>query len=241
MLSKSRGRARAWVGAAAIAWLVDGCASVLPWHDAPPPTEVNLALTIEKNLLVLTTVTIDGKPGRFILGSAHRQSVLDPRFAPPSRMHSAHLNEKSSVRFTPLVVDLHGVADGILGADVWADKAVTIDYRAGLLTYQKEGIHPELMTLFNFSAEPEIIVTVDGRQIRAIVDSTSPDTLVVPRGDNAAGRTTARVAIAGTDFGVVDIARGDVARARVGNRLLSRFLVTIDYGNHQVGLWKDPR
>jgi hypothetical protein len=32
-----------------------------------------------------------------------------------------------------------------------------------------------------------------------------------------------------------------VARARVGNRLLSHYLVTIDYGRRMVGLWRDPR
>jgi hypothetical protein len=47
--------------------------------------------------------------------------------------------------------------------------------------------------------------------------------------------------IAGTDFGNVDIALGDVSSARAGNRLLSKFLVSIDYGQREVGLWRDPR
>ena len=36
--------------------------------------------------------------------------------------------------------------------------------------------------------------------------------------------------IADTDFGAIDVGYANISRARVGNRLLSRFLVTIDYG-----------
>ena len=43
------------------------------------------------------------------------------------------------------------------------------------------------------------------------------------------------------DFGTIDIAYENVRHARVGNRVLSRFLVTIDYGRKVVGLWRDPR
>jgi hypothetical protein len=39
----------------------------------------------------------------------------------------------------------------------------------------------------------------------------------------------------------VDIRRADVAAPHVGNRILSKFLVTIDYGRREVGLWRDPR
>ena len=46
--------------------------------------------------------------------------------------------ERDSLRFTPLVLDLRGVGDGIVGADVWGGHAVTIDYSAGLLTFQRD-------------------------------------------------------------------------------------------------------
>ena len=45
----------------------------------------------------------------------------------------------------------------------------------------------------------------------------------------------------GTDFGSIDVRLADVSTPRVGNRLLSKFLVTIDYGQREVGLWRDPR
>jgi hypothetical protein len=72
-----------------------------------------------------------------------------------------------------------------------------------------------------------------------VVDTTSPDTVILPSTTN--GRGTARVNVAGVDFGTTDIRYANVSRARVGNRLLSRFLVTIDYGKKVVGLWRDPR
>ncbi len=97
------------------------------------------------------------------------------------------------------------------------------------------------MTIFRFTAEPRVVVAVDGKQLNAIVDTASPDTLILPRGTAAAGRSHARVQIAGTDFGTLDIRLADVAEPRLGNRILSKFLVTIDYGKHEVGLWRDPR
>jgi hypothetical protein len=98
-----------------------------------------------------------------------------------------------------------------------------------------------MMTIFGFTAEPQVIVTVDGKQVEAVIDTASPDTLILPRGSAAGGRSHARVQLAGTDFGDVDILFADVAAPRVGNRILSKFLVTIDYGKHEVGLWRDPR
>ena len=219
------------------------CASV-PWRDEPTGTEVNLAFTIEKNLLVVSTASVQSHRGRFVFGSAEPRTVLDATFAQSLNTGATlalQISEKQSVTITPLVTDLHGTADGILGADVWGSHAVTIDYVSELITYQLEGIHPEAMTLYRFTGEPKINVTVDGRTTSAIVDTTSPDTLVLPRGSEKARRGTAKLAVAGTEFGNIDIAYGDVTAPRVGNRVLSKFLVTIDYGRREVGLWRDPR
>jgi hypothetical protein len=97
------------------------------------------------------------------------------------------------------------------------------------------------MTIFPFTTEPRVIVTIDGKKVDAVVDTASPDTLILPRAGAAAGRTHARVQLAGSDFGDVDLRLDNVAEPRVGNRILSKFLITIDYGKHQVGLWRDPR
>ncbi len=222
------------------------CASCvsLPWRDEPLGTEVNLAFTIEKNLLVISTASVQGRRGRFLIGTAEPRSVLDATFAQSLGARgtlAAQLSAKESVNFTPLVADLRGAADAIFGADVWGRRAITIDYVSELLTYQKEGIHPEAMSLYRFTGEPKINVSVDGRTISAIVDTTVPDTLVLPRGQEKARRAKTRVVVAGADFGSIDVAYGDVTAPRVGNRLLSKFLVTVDYGRREVGLWRDPR
>jgi hypothetical protein len=225
-----------WVSLAVFA---TACSSVLPWNSEPVGQEVNIAFTLQNNLPFLTA-TVDGRPGRFLFGSAEPQSILDPKFA-NGESHALQFNDRESVPVRPVVEDLHGVADGIIGADVWGGNAVTLDYRAGLLIYQKEGIHPDGMTVYTYADMPMINVVVDGRRIPSLVDTASPDTLVLPRAGTAAGRRMAHVEIAGTDFGSVSVKFADVTAPHIGNRLLSRFLVTIDYGRRMVGLWRDPR
>ncbi len=215
----------------------------LPWAGEAPANEVNLAFTIQNNLLFLTTAQINNHPGRIFFGSAHPRTILDPAFAAQVRSdrYTLDLNKRDQLQFAPLVTSLGGIGDALVGADVWGQHAVTIDYRVGLLTYQKEGIHPDYMTLYRYSSEPAINVDVDGKTVTAVLDTALPDTLVLPRGLSKNHRTTAHVAIAGTDFGTVDVAVGEVTAPRVGNRLLSKFLISVDYGRHEVGLWRDPR
>jgi hypothetical protein len=215
------------------------CGSVRPWRNEPIGSEVNLAFTLEKNLVTFESVTVDGRKGRFILGSAAPRTVVDPAFANPARQHVLQLARKETIGIASAPLDLGGVADAIVGADAWHGQAISIDYRSGLVSYQKEGIKPELMTLYRYFAEPMIEVRVDGVPRNAIVDTASPDTLVLPSAQPARGN--ARVTIAGSDFGVVDVQYANVPQMRIGNRLLSRFLVTIDYGKRIVGLWRDPR
>ena len=219
------------------------CSSALPWRNEPIGEEVNLVFTVKNNLLYLASATIDGHQGRFLIGSAQPRTVLDAKFAEAvdGTAHSLQLNTRETLRFAPVIADLRGIGDGIVGADVWGGHAVTIDYSSGLLTYQKEGMHPELMTVYKYADAPMINVIIDGRSTPTVVDTASPDTLVIPRLGTTADRRAARVQIAGTDFGNVDVRLADVSAPRIGNRLLSRFLVSIDYGRRQVGLWRDPR
>ncbi|HUP49088.1 MAG TPA: hypothetical protein VNA04_09905, partial [Thermoanaerobaculia bacterium] len=73
MLSKTIRRARI----ALSCLLVAGCQlTTRPVTERAPRTEVNLAFAVEDNLLRLSTVTIDGRPGRFFLGSAHGRTLL---------------------------------------------------------------------------------------------------------------------------------------------------------------------
>jgi hypothetical protein len=227
--------------------LCTSCGITLPWANEPVGEEVNVAFVIRNNLLFLPSVTVDGKAGQFILGTANARTAIDSKLAanlPPAsgrQTRLLQLNSKEALRFTPTVIDMQGVADGIIGADVWGDRAISIDYSSRLLIYQKEGIHPELMTIYRFDGEPRVRIEVDGKEIDAVVDTASPDTLTLPRGNTPPSRTHAHVRLAGNDFGTIDIKLADVSAPRVGNRILSKFLVTIDYGKKEVGLWRDPR
>lgn len=218
--------------------LATSCARRLPWSNDLPTPEVNLAFKLERNLIELRTVRLNNREGRFLLGTAAPRTVIDPRFS-GSRINVLQLSEKESVRLSASSLDLGGVADAIIGIEPWRTRAISIDYYGGLVTYQKDGIETGHMEVFRFDDAPMIHVSVDGREVAAIVDTTSPDTIVLPRGQP--GRGTAHIILGGTDFGTIDVGYANIARARVGNRLLSRFLVTIDYGKQTVGLWRDPR
>jgi hypothetical protein len=236
ILSKSSARATAL----ALLFLAASCARFTPWRNEPANEEVNLAFKLEQNLIQLQSVRIDNREGRFLLGSAAPRTIVDPRFSlQPAGGHALQIGERETVRITPAAHDLGGVADAIIGIEAWRNRAISIDYRSGLVTYQKEGIQSGYMEIFRYPAEPMIEVHVNGRTVAAIVDTTSPDTLVLP--GSTPGRGTANVRIGKTDFGAIDVQYANVARARVGNRLLSRYLVTIDYGRRMVGLWRDPR
>jgi len=230
------------IATALLALFCASCGHVVPWRNEPVATEVNVAFTIENNLLFLTTPRIENHTGRFFFGSASARSVLDPKFAAtvgPRNAYAFDIGQKEAIRFTPLLLSLGNAGDALVGADVFGNRAVSINYASGLLTWQKEGIHPDGMELFRYKGDPSITIDVDGRSVPAIVDTASPDTLVLPR--PKPGRGTARVRVAGNDFGAIDVGYANVATAHIGNRLLSRFLVTIDYGQHVIGLWRDPR
>ncbi|HEY6843703.1 MAG TPA: hypothetical protein VI391_06000, partial [Thermoanaerobaculia bacterium] len=203
----------------AAALLFASCSLRLPWSNEPVGDEVNVAFIIKNNLLFLPSVTSDGRAGRFILGSANPQTVIDSKFAQSA--HALQLNARQTLPLSAISEDLHGVADAIIGADAWQRNAITIDYHAGLVTLQKYGIKTDMMTVFTYADAPMINVVVDGRTIPVIVDTASPDTLTLRSAGTTPGRRTAHVQIAGTDFGNVDVDYADVAAPRIGNRLLS--------------------
>jgi len=222
-----------------VALLTTSCTRYLPWRTDLPTPEVNMAFTLERNLVRLQTLRLDNRPGRFLLGTAAPRTIVDPAFTTASSV-AMQFGEEATFRLTPSPLDLGGVADAIIGVEPWGERAITIDYRSGLVTYQKDGIHSGMMSVFRYDAgAPMIHVNIDGRDVTAIVDTTSPDTIVLPRAQR--GRGTASVRIGDTDFGTIDVGYANIAQARVGNRVLSKFMVTIDYGKHMVGLWRDPR
>ncbi len=244
MLSKSIVRARTVTALCAFALLVCSCSAVLPWLSEPAAGEVNVSFVVDHNLLYLPSVTIDNRAGRYFFSTASPRTVLDPRLVAalhgPKPSYVLRIGEREALRFNPVSLSLGRAGDAMLGADLWGNRAISIDYVSGLLTYQKEGIHPGLMTLYHFDAQPAVNIDLDGRKISAIVDTASPETLELPGA--VAGRRAAHVVIAGSDLGSIDIAVAPgLTQPRLGNRLLSKFLVSIDYGRRAVGLWRDPR
>lgn len=232
MLSKSGVRATA----VTLALCSLSCARLLSrGADAP---ETNLAFSLERNLIELSSVTIDGEPGRFILATASPNVVVDDSFPLHGRRHTLQLGERDTLHVAVARRDLAGVAEGMIGAAGWRRNVISIDYHAGLVTIHRGYVDRELMTQFRYPDEPAIGVVVDGRNIDAVVDTASPDTLVLP---GTPRRGTVTLSVAGTDFGEVDVQFANVHRARIGNRILSRFLVTIDYRKRLIGLWRDPR
>jgi len=225
--------------------LLASCASSAPWKNEPVGDEVNLAFILQNNLVFLPSATLDGRPARILFGSAAPRLLIDPKFGPPAATHSVQLNGRQSLQLTGTSLSLGGVADAVLGADAWGAHTIAVDYHAGLVIFQEKPIQPSQMAMFSFahaaSDMPMVNVLIDGRSVSAVVDTASPDTLVLPRGTARAGRTRAHVQLAAADFGMLDVRLADVTMPRVGNRVLSKFLVAIDYGRKQVGLWRDPR
>ena len=87
--------------------------------------------------------------------------MIDPRVMQTvgAQPFALQLGSRETIRFSPVPLDLGKAGDAIIGADVWDQHAVTIDYRAGLLTYQKERVQPAFMRMFHYDAEPAIEVS----------------------------------------------------------------------------------
>jgi hypothetical protein len=216
--------------------LAASCRS-LPWRSASVEA-INLAVSIEKNLLVSSEI-VDGRPARVLFGSAHSQTILDDQFAKGTNPVRVELGDRRSAAVRPIVHDLAGVADVLVGMDVWRGRAVTFDYQRQLIAIAASANTPDDFMTYRFEATPAIPVTVDGVSYFAIVDVASPDSLIVPRNGAAQGRREAVVQI-GADKFKTDVLFSDTNHPRMGARILSRYLLRIDYGSREVGLWRRP-
>jgi hypothetical protein len=234
MLSKSKLAARTILGS-----LVLSCSP--PW-SGQTTDEVNLVFTLQKNQIAVDATVAD-QSGTFVVGSAQPRTVIDRGFLPVVRERvRVVMGDRFSTDVAPVVEDLGGVVDGILGSDAWRDTTLTVDYSKQLLTLSRRPAVSMDGRLHRFSDAPTLPVVIDGRRQEAIIDMALPDTLTLPRqGPHGSARTKVRLQLAGYDMGVVDASLGDSTALRVGNRLLSKFLVTIDYRHGTVALWRDPR
>lgn len=223
-----------------------GCAVVRDYRSQPQAKDkFSLALTIDDNQLLLSSARLAGREGRFVLATGHPVTTVDRNYNSANRSGATlelAIGERFTASIKPQVADLGKAGDALLAADLWPTSTISIDYLGGLLTVSgNRHPRPNDMQVFSFTGAPMVPITVDGRTMQAIVDTSLPDTLVLPRGSRPASRTNANVELAGRSFEQIDLAWTDTSTPRIGNRLLSRFLVIINYDRSWVGLWPDPR
>jgi hypothetical protein len=219
--------------------LLGGQLACLPWRHEVSDASTHV-FQLENNLPYLRA-SVDDRPVRMILGTASPATILDGALA-----RSFGLREGGTISLAlgnrvrsvvPDTASMRGVADGIIGADALGE-VITVDYRSQLISL-RPALPPEYVDhfVYAFTGPPAIDLTVDGVLHRAIIDTTLPDSLILPARQWSGSRGNATLAI-GDDRFVIDIASGPVQEARVGNRILSRYLVTIDYPNRRSYLWR---
>jgi hypothetical protein len=233
MLSKS---AQAAITLGAV--LTFGC--TWPW-SRERRNEINLVFEWRNNQ-ILIDATVGGRAGRFIVGSAQPRTVLDRAFARRGGRARVELGDRFATTITPVIGDLGGIADGILGADVWGRSTLVIDYQRQLVILSSDPADPMNGRVHTFDGPPALPITLDGRPARAVVDVALPDTMVVPASpDREPTRRRGSVRLADYDLGSLEFAEGSTSEIRIGNRILARFLLKIDYRRRVVSLWRDPR
>lgn len=213
--------------------LLSGCSHV-PWR-AEVPNEVNLAIRIDKNLPHVR-FQAGGVRGDGIVSTRHHQTIISSSFADraaPSA--SLMIGDLVQLRGQPLVADIGGAADALLGRDLWKSNVLTFDWRRGLLIVQSRVRRSDDAIEFSWEGQPAIDLVVDGSRVRAIVDTTSPEGLVLPGA--SAGRRSARIEVGGATMTAPVVTDPRAREARLGNQVLSRFLLQIDYGRRVVRLW----
>jgi hypothetical protein len=219
--------------------LLGGQLACLPWRHEVTDASTHV-FQLENNLPYLRA-SVEERPVRMILGTASPATLLDGAVAQPLGLRQSRpisLSLGNRVReVVPDTADLSGLADGILGAD-FLGEVITVDYRKQLIDLRPT-LPPEYVDhfVFAFSGAPSIDLTVNGVLHRAIIDTTLPDSLVLPPSQWSGPRSNASLAI-GDDRFEIDVTAGPVAEARVGNRILSRYLVTIDYPNRRAYIWR---
>ncbi len=208
--------------------------------------EVNLAFHFDRNQLVLDGVEIDGHAGRFVIGTAYPTTLIGSSFATRhdlslTRPFTLVMRDIHTVEVAANVADLGGEMDAIIGADVLAP-VIVIDYQNGLITRFSRSLPPHAELTRPWKNVPRYPLTIEGRDVSGVIDTASPDTLLVPRSmlpDSGCDRCEVDVTIAGVQLHNLDVRAADVEEIVIGNRILERFLVTIDYRKKRATL--EPR
>jgi hypothetical protein len=228
------------VAAAALAALLmvsvlSGC-TALRREAALASREQNLSFAIDRNQLVFDVVEVEGLRGRFIVGSATPKTILDSEFVRRHGLASTGtfrvtLRQTRVTEVDANIFDLDGEIDAIIGTDVLGPVLV-VDYRNRLATRIRQFRHEGDGVSHEWQDRPRFPLVIGGRRVEGIVDTTIPDTLILPRElfpQWTPGRQRADIEIAGMHLQNIDIRVAELSEVLIGNRILQHFLVTIDY------------
>ncbi|MFA6956563.1 MAG: retropepsin-like aspartic protease [Thermoanaerobaculia bacterium] len=215
------------------------------WSNEPTIPEDNIGFFLRTNLPCVRA-EVNGSDATLIVATALPRTAISSTLKGDLSSARLLLGSTLFTRVKPLALDVGDLpADGLLGADALRGRIATIDYFRGLLILSAWP-KPRLdVTPWDFAGgPPRVPVTINGRETWAIVDTALPDTAVIPReflGSATGDRGRVDLRVAGVRFHDVDVSITPVVTPRLGNRVLSRFVVTIDYAREKVGLWPDPR
>ncbi len=228
--------------------LLSGCGLISRSFFRSTP-ETNYVFRLDRNQVVLPTARVEGNGGRFVASTATRTTLLGNHFVASHHLHRLRkpfrvtLGTSHTATVSPNVVDLGDSIDGLVGSDVLGP-VVSFDYRRGLVTVSPvDEMLSKDMQIVRFRELPAVPVGVGAATVVAIVDTAFPDTLVIPVGmlhGVPRGRIEVPVTLAGHSWSHIDVLIADVSEPRIGNRLLSQFLITVDYPNRKIGLWPYP-
>jgi hypothetical protein len=223
----------------AVVLALSGCRTIRQYRADSQEWERNAVFILESNQPVLTSATLGGSNGRLILATAHPQTIVSPTFATAGTIGFTAGNSHRRT-LTPLQAELGGAGDALIGFDAWPRERISVDYFKGLLSIGPSAAPPPDMPTYQFQGVPAVPLTVAGREYRVLVDTSLPETLVLPSGGGSFRRSET-VTLGELRLNGVDVLYSEVSEPRIGTRLLARFLVIIDYGRSWVGLWADPR
>lgn len=206
----------------------------LPWNNQTPKT--NLVFELRRGQPIVRA-GIGGVEGRFVVGSAHQRTLV--RESGSSGVVS--LGPRTTVRVEPQHAPLQTNADGILAIDVWRQTGtLAIDYARGVITLGGEASYEDASPE-RFETLPTVSLFIEGVPLRAVVDTSYPGGLLLPESTRSERTSTSAVIELNGIRTEVPLQWADVPEARIGNALLQRYLVIIDFRERMIALWPDAR
>jgi hypothetical protein len=218
--------AKSLIAATAAFALLSACSISRRWEGSTP-NELNIAFQLDRGVPIVRG-TIDNRPARLIISTGRERSAVDRGFSSESRVRLG-LGGRMSASIATDIVDLQGLADGVIGADFLRSETVTLDYERRLMILSSE----RLRGGSRFRGPlPNVMLRVDSKPIATVVDSAFPESLIVPASSRR--RRTVHVAFGEISLGSIEAAQRPITVAVAGSGLLSRFTTTIDYPSKKI-------